>query len=274
MSEQQSISEPALQGHHERYRLLVRLAYLINSSLDLREVFQRMASEIHSHETGPAELVVPARARRHRAEPRPRVRQRSGPGRGAVHRFGGHGRRLGPATTADRVNHRLDQAPGFADERHLFAQGYRSCVWLPLICRNQSLAVLGLASRDDKGAAAWDLSFLRDLCNLLATAVDNTAAYRQIARLKTRLEDENVQLREEIRTGQGSTPLIGTSPAMQHVHRAIAQVAGTDSTVLILGETGTGKELVAQAIHEQSRRREQLTGQGQLRRPGPRRPGE
>src|SRR5262249_15015711 len=82
-------------------------------------------------------------------------------------------------------------------------------------------------------------------------------AYQEIARLKAQLEQENVYLRDEIQT-EHSGHLVGTSPALAAVRRAIEQVAPTDSTVLIVGETGTGKELVARALHERSPRRDHL----------------
>jgi formate hydrogenlyase transcriptional activator len=80
----------------------------------------------------------------------------------------------------------------------------------------------------------------------------------EIARLRAQLERESVYLKEEIKADQNFSGLIGDSPPMQQVRRAILQVAKTDSTVLILGETGTGKELIARAIHKISPRRQHL----------------
>src|SRR5262245_51509816 len=72
----------------------------------------------------------------------------------------------------------------------------------------------------------------------------------QLARLGTHLQEENVYLKDEIKAEQSFTSLIGDSKPMARVRKAILQVAKTDSTVLILGETGTGKELIARAIHK------------------------
>jgi formate hydrogenlyase transcriptional activator len=83
-------------------------------------------------------------------------------------------------------------------------------------------------------------------------------AYEKLARLRPQLEQENVYLKDEIKSEQSFTSLIGESAPMQAVRRAITQVARTDSTVLILGETGTGKELISRAIHKISHRRQHL----------------
>src|SRR5262249_51985984 len=80
----------------------------------------------------------------------------------------------------------------------------------------------------------------------------------QVAELRGRLERQTGYLRDEINTELHYKKLIGNSPALRQVRQAAEQVAATDSTVLLLGETGTGKELIARAIHEQSSRRAQL----------------
>jgi formate hydrogenlyase transcriptional activator len=87
-------------------------------------------------------------------------------------------------------------------------------------------------------------------------AVENALAYREISALKARLQEENVYLQEEIRQQHNFKEIIGGSPALKQVLRQVETVASTDSTVLILGETGTGKELIARAIHNLSTRRE------------------
>lgn len=93
---------------------------------------------------------------------------------------------------------------------------------------------------------------------LAARETELQQARVEIALLKSQQRQENVYLKDEIKAEQSFTSLIGDSPVMQQVRRAILQVAKTDSTVLILGETGTGKELIARAIHKISARRQQL----------------
>jgi formate hydrogenlyase transcriptional activator len=101
-----------------------------------------------------------------------------------------------------------------------------------------------------------DAQFLQDVAIQVALAIENMQAYEEIATLKARLEKENIYLREEIRTGHNFEEIVGNSPALLAVLRAVEQVAPTDSTVLIYGETGTGKELIARAIHNRSARKD------------------
>lgn len=98
----------------------------------------------------------------------------------------------------------------------------------------------------------------RLIAALAAREEDLRLAQAEVARLRGQLQQENDYLKEEIKAEQSFTSLIGDSPAMQQVRRSILQVARTDSTVLILGETGTGKELIARALHKISARRRHL----------------
>src|SRR6059036_1543543 len=88
--------------------------------------------------------------------------------------------------------------------------------------------------------------------------MENLLAYEEIAALKARLEEENVYLQEEVRTEAAFGDVVGESPVIHAVLKSVRQVAGTDSTVLVTGETGTGKELVVRAIHGLSRRKDKL----------------
>jgi formate hydrogenlyase transcriptional activator len=101
-----------------------------------------------------------------------------------------------------------------------------------------------------------DAEFLQEVANQVALALENMRAYDEVAALKTRLEKENIYLQEEIRSEHNFEEIVGNSPALVSVLRSVDQVAATDSTVLILGETGTGKELIARAIHDRSTRKE------------------
>jgi transcriptional regulator with GAF, ATPase, and Fis domain len=131
-------------------------------------------------------------------------------------------------------------------------EGIRSFAGHPLIFRNDILGVLGLFSRAeiDERQFAW----LRAFADHAAVAIANARAFEEIERLRAQLEMENRYLREEVKTTFGD--IIGESAALRQVLQQIEIVAPTEAGVLILGETGTGKELLARAIHERSTRRE------------------
>jgi formate hydrogenlyase transcriptional activator len=126
---------------------------------------------------------------------------------------------------------------------------------VPLLTAGRAIGVLHVGSREASRYTAEDAEFLLALARQIALAVENMLAYEEIARLKARLEEENVYLREEALSGGGLEGIIGESRQIRRVKQAVTTVAETDATVLITGETGTGKELVARAIHEGSPRR-------------------
>jgi formate hydrogenlyase transcriptional activator len=125
---------------------------------------------------------------------------------------------------------------------------------VPLISRDRVSGVLALERRKERGFAPEDVSFVTQIAGLVAIVVENTLADGEIKALKEQLAREKLYLEDEIRSEQGFEEVIGRSAAMRAVLRQIETVAPTDSTVLICGETGTGKELVARAIHERSAR--------------------
>jgi len=148
------------------------------------------------------------------------------------------------------------------------AEGLKTGCVLPLISRNGVLGVLTLGRREDNSFSQVDIGFLTQVASQVAIAVENASAYRQIEdartelekafeeikRLKDRLLDENVALREQIDQALMFEEIVGVSPALRAVLSLVSKVAPTDSTVLLTGETGTGKELIARAIHKRSQR--------------------
>lgn len=126
---------------------------------------------------------------------------------------------------------------------------------LPLMSGNTLLGVLKLAQCDEKVFTTTNLKLLRQIAERVSIAVDNALAYREIQRLKERLVDENLALTEQLNNVESEFgEIIGRSEAMHSVLKQVEMVAQSDSTVLILGETGTGKELIARAIHNLSGR--------------------
>jgi len=133
--------------------------------------------------------------------------------------------------------------------------GTKSLCMLPLISHERVLGVLGLGSLKEDAFSDDDLSFLSQVANQIALAVENALAYGEISELKERLARENVYLESEIRSELHFEDIIGNSKALQRVLAEVETVAPTDSTVLIYGETGTGKELIARAVHDLSSRK-------------------
>jgi len=142
------------------------------------------------------------------------------------------------------------------DEVHHIAkaEGVQSMCHIPLISRKRTLGLLSLARLAPVAFSARDLEFLSLVANQVAIAVENALAYREIAELKDRLAQEKIYLQDEIRSELNFEEIVGRSSALRKVLQEIETVAPTDSTVLIYGETGTGKELIARAIHDLSTR--------------------
>jgi len=132
--------------------------------------------------------------------------------------------------------------------------GVKSACLVPLMARERTIGTLDLGRMSDDAWTPEDVDFLVEVANQIAMAVENALAYRELEELKERLATEKIYLEDEIRVDQNIGHMIGDAPAFQSVLKSIPIVAPTDATVLITGETGTGKELVARAIHELSGR--------------------
>ena len=137
------------------------------------------------------------------------------------------------------------------------ALGFKVGCVLPLISRNRVLGTLGLRRRDENPYTDDEVQFLMQVANQIAIAVENALAYGEIRALKDKLALEKLYLEDEIRNDRPFEEIIGKSTALRRVLRQVETVAPTDATVLIYGETGTGKELIARAIHNLSPRRPQ-----------------
>jgi formate hydrogenlyase transcriptional activator len=134
------------------------------------------------------------------------------------------------------------------------AEGLKTGAVLPLASRGRMHGVLLLGRRDENNFSREEVKFLMQVASQVAIAVENALAYNKIAELKEKLTQEKLYLEDEIRTELNFEEIVGKSAALRRVLQQVATVAPTDSTVLIYGETGTGKELVARAIHNLSSR--------------------
>ena len=134
------------------------------------------------------------------------------------------------------------------------AEGLTAGGVLPLASRGRVHGVLLLGRRDENEFSRDDVKFLMQVASQVAIAVENALAFSKIAELKEKLTQEKLYLEDEIRTELNFEEIVGKSAVLRRVLKQVATVAPTDSTVLIYGETGTGKELVARAIHNLSSR--------------------
>jgi formate hydrogenlyase transcriptional activator len=126
---------------------------------------------------------------------------------------------------------------------------------LPLISRGRVLGIFGVVKYQNDAFTGNDIEFLTQIANQVAIAVENALAFGEIRELKDQISKEKLYLEDEIRAEMNFAQIIGKSAALHRVLKPVETVAPTDSTVLIYGETGTGKELIARAIHDLSPRR-------------------
>jgi formate hydrogenlyase transcriptional activator len=168
-----------------------------------------------------------------------------------------HDSRSGEAFQTQRplLRHNLSVEAQYSSERALFAAGIRSLCNVPLIVQRKSIGVIGIGSAEEKFYTDYHAELLQEVANQVALAIANMQAYEEIAALKVKLQAENVYLQEEIRSEHNFEEIVGNSAALLRTLADVERVAATDSTVLILGETGTGKELIARAIHDRSTRK-------------------
>jgi formate hydrogenlyase transcriptional activator len=144
--------------------------------------------------------------------------------------------------------------PQFAERAKPF--GVNSICYFPLATARRRLGALVFACKQAGAFDSADVDFLQQVANQVAVAVENALAFDEIEALKDQLHKEKVYLEEEVRTDQHFGEIVGESTTLRRVLKQVEAVAPTDSTVLILGETGTGKELIARALHDLSPRRE------------------
>jgi len=253
-----ALSHEELREGHDRLALVLELTNSLVSDLELREVLNTvMGSARRVMRSDSAVVALPDADGRHlRAyaldDPGSRDAREGheriyGEGTISTHVF-----RTGKPWVGSSADARED---GFELNPRWLDRGFVVGCILPLASRDRILGTLGLRRHDDTAYTDDEVGFLMHIANQIAIAVDNTLAYGEIRSLKDKLAEERVYLQDEVRTDRNFEDVVGQSAALRRVLRNAETVAPTDSTVLICGETGTGKELIARAIHDLSPRR-------------------
>ena len=143
-----------------------------------------------------------------------------------------------------------------SSEERAYGHGFRSLCALPLTVRGRKIGAITVGSLATHQYTEADAGFLMEVANQVAIAVDNMRSHEESEALRARFQAEAVYLQEEIKTEHNFEEIIGQSAPVRRLLRKLEQVAPTEATVLIQGETGTGKELLARAIHDRSRRKD------------------
>jgi formate hydrogenlyase transcriptional activator len=247
-----------LSGLGDRLQLLLNLTTRITSSLDLREVLRATAANIR--EVVQADAVTVSL---HDAAPdKFRVLAVDFPhGKGVIKEE----LLLPLSSEAKRAMDTLKPIvfdPRERDERPpepydvAAAEGLKAVCSIPLVDRGRALGILSILRTSETPFTPQDVDFLSRASGQIAIAIENALAYREISELKDKLAQEKVYLEEEFRSEMGFEQIIGNSSGLKHVLQMVETAAPSDSTILLLGETGTGKELIARAIHDRSRRKQ------------------
>ena len=138
---------------------------------------------------------------------------------------------------------------------HVVASGVKRICNAPLATPHRVIGILSLGRLTPTPFTSEELGWVAQIAEQIALALENALAFNEIASLKDRLARENIYLEEEIRGAQRFGEIVGESKALKRILNQVATVASTDANVLLLGETGTGKELIARAIHSTGDRR-------------------
>ena len=248
-----------LAQQRDRLQVLLEVNNVLVSHLDVRELFEAIAAclrRVMHHEYTSLALYDPATKRM-------RVQFLDFPeGRGLIREEMSIAVESSPSGCSFRSRQPLLASRADLEKydseiaRLLLAEGVRSVCCVPLVTRNRVLGALNVASLRDAAFTQADADLLSQVSAQIAIAVENALAFKEIAELKNKLAEEKLYLEDEIRTEFNFEEIVGDSAVLKLILRQVETVAPTDSTVLIQGETGTGKELVARAIHNLSNRRE------------------
>ncbi len=271
------MAELGIVTHEDRYRLLLEISRIVNARLELPDVADAIAEALRPlaaidtlvlltvqnerivsrsihisgfpRRDGDSFCDVAARALN---IPPERMRREVPLEKPLAGSNVEHAARLGRPLV---VNHFQKVGARFEFDQKLLEFGVRAYVLCPVTVRDSLIGALVFNRRELDEFSDDEVSLLNDVSSIMATALANSLAYEQIRTLKDQLQEENILLRQEIAETVEPDDMVGTSPALRRLQEAVDRVANTDSTVLICGETGTGKELVARALHRKSARR-------------------
>lgn len=244
-----------LRKAEERWRVLLEITNAIVANLDRKSLFGAVAQALQgalTFDTASVALCTPGRdvlqvydlSGTYGANEPPPDKEIKAGSRPLEKVFA----RRRPILCRDAETDRVEAAEIFLGD------GTKAYVAVPFVKRGETFGSLTVGSRTANRYTDTDAEFVAEVGQQVALAVDNMLAYEEITSLKSRLEQENLYLQEEIETQHNFGEMVGSAPAIQIVKKAIATVAATDANVVITGETGTGKELVARALHNLSAR--------------------
>jgi len=249
-----------LGRERDRLRLLLEINNALVANLDLRQLFNAISSSLRRvlhHDYTSLTLIEGENQLRLHALDFPQGKgivqeEMTGPLEGSVPAQAIESRR--PVVLNQFARNEAARESEMA-RLHL-EEGLRSACIVPLVNRDRALGTLNAGSLKEDAFTEDDVELLTQVANQVAIAVDNALAFNQIAALQSKLAEEKLYLEDEIRTEHDFEEIVGESEALKRVLKKVETVAPTDSTVLIQGETGTGKEVIARAIHNLSRRRD------------------
>jgi formate hydrogenlyase transcriptional activator len=257
--EQAQSAQLQLKEQHDRLRLLLDVNNSVVSALDLHELLNAVSASLRAlvpHEYASISLYDAENQRLNiHALDFPVSKGMLTEGLSVPVEGSPTGRAL---TTRQAVFIKYGDIEQFGSDmaRRILAEGLKSALCLPLISHGRPLGTLTVASLREENFPQKDAELLQNVANQIAIGVENALAYGQVVDRANKLTEEKLYLQDEIRTEHNFEEIIGDSLVLKDILQQLTTVAPTDSTILVLGETGTGKELIARAIHNLSARRE------------------
>ncbi|HEX7330657.1 MAG TPA: sigma 54-interacting transcriptional regulator [Pyrinomonadaceae bacterium] len=253
---------PQISQHelsHERLRLLLDINNAIVSNLSLKELLYTISGCLRKF--FPLDLASMVIKDEETGQLRVHALDAPAPGgvlaEGAILPLEGTPPGIAIATRQTVLRERIDFEEFYSPiMREAYKAGLRSGCSVPLICHDQVLGTINVGSLREAAFSRKDAELLEQIASQVAIAVENALIFQELTALKNKLASEKIYLEEEIQTEYNFEEIIGQSAALKKILQQVATVAPTDSVVLLCGETGTGKELIARAIHNLSNRRE------------------